>query len=306
MRQARQFLSKLRGIFCRAQSDRLLDKELAAHLQMIEEDLRCRGLSAEEAHFRALREFGNREQTKESYRDTRTFVGVEQLWQDTHHAVRSLRNSPGFSAVAIVSLALGIGATTAVFTLVHGILLQQLPLANESRVVQLEARIKTFTSDGFSYPQFDALRRQTAIFSEIIGFCSHSSVLDANGEAHPVAAQLVTGNFFRFFHAEPVLGRLLDEEDDRVEGAHPVCVLSYRLWRTRFGSDPRVLGQTVLLNKKKFEIAGVAGPDPGSARRKHTHVLLRPARLSMGNSRKTARTPMPPSTSPMAAPATTV
>jgi predicted permease len=288
MRHARQFLCKLGGLFRRAQSDGLLDREIAAHLQMLEEDLCRQGLSAEEAHFRALREFGGREQTKESYRDTRTFVGLEQLWQDIRHAVRNLRNNPGFSAVAIISLALGIGVTSAVFTFVHGILLQQLPVARHSRIVQLQARMKAFTSNGFSYPQFDALRRQSSIFSEVIGFCSHSPVLDANGEGHPVSAQLVTGNFFRFFHAEPVLGRLLDEEDDRVEGAHAVCVVSYHLWHTRFGSDLRVLGRTVLLNKKKFEVIGVAGPHFVGPELQFRHDLWVPtamAEVVTGNAR---------------------
>jgi predicted permease len=201
------------------------------------------------------------EQAKEQYRDQRGFVWLEQFWQDLRHAARSLRKSPGFSLVAVLSLAFGIGVNTAIFTLVNGILLKQLPIREANRVVQLQARGKTWTSGGLSYPQLVELRRQTAIFPEIAGFFSNRAVLDLGGDPPQVDLELVTGNYFSFFHGEPALGRLLIEADDRVEGASPVCVLSYQAWRSRFGSDPRVLGRIVRIDTFPFQIVGVAGPD---------------------------------------------
>jgi predicted permease len=245
----------------RGESERALEKEMAVHLAMLEDDFRRQGLSMNEARAAARRCFGGIEQAKEDYRDQRSFVWLEQFWQDLRHAVRSLRKSPGFSLVAVLSLAFGIGVNTAIFTLVNGILLKKLPIPEADRVVQIEAHLESFTSTGFSYPQFAELRRETAIFSDAVAFWSGRVVLDAGGDSQHADLQLVTGDYFSFFHAKPVLGRLLNTEDDRVEGAHAVCVLSYAAWRSRFGSDPHVLGRIVRINTHPFEIVGVAGPD---------------------------------------------
>ena len=261
MIRLRQIASKLMAFGRRGKSERALEKEMAAHLVMLEDDFRRQGLGVNEAWVAARRSFGGIEQAKEDYRDQRTYVWLEQFWQDLRHAARSLRRSPGFSLVAVLSLAFGIGVNTAIFTLVNGILLKKLPIPEADRVVQLEARMKPFTSAGFSYPQFAELRKQTEIFSDAIAFGSRRIVLDAGGDSQQADLEVVTGNYFPFFHAEPVLGRLLNEEDDRVEGAHAVCVVSYAVWRSRFGSDPHVLGRIIRINTHPFQIIGVAGPD---------------------------------------------
>lgn len=261
MRRFRQLTAKLLSLGRRGKSERELAKEMEAHLAMMEADLQRQGLSEEEAKFAARRAFGAMEQAKEQYRDQRGFVPLEQLWQDLRHAGRSLRKSLGFSLVAVLSLALGIGVNTAIFTLFNGILLKQLPIPEAARVVQLEARGKTWTSGGLSYPQFSELRRQTTIFSDVTGLNTHRAVLDVGGDPQQADLELVTGNYFAFFHAEPVLGRLLEEEDDRVEGAHPICVLSYAAWRNRFGGDRRVVGRIIRIDAMPFQIVGVAGPD---------------------------------------------
>jgi len=261
MTRLRQIAAKLVSLASRDKSEQSLRKEIAAHLAMLEEDLRRQGLNPGDAKLAARRAFGGVEQAKEQYRDQRGFVWLDQLWQDFRHGARSLRKSPAFSLVAVLSLAFGIGVNTAIFTLVNGILLKRLPIPEAERVVQLKAHGKTWTSGGLSYPQFVELRSQTAIFSEVAGFNSHRAVLELGGDPQQVDSELVTGNYFSFFHAEPVLGRLLGEEDDRVEGAHPVCVLSYQAWRSRFGSDPRVLGRIVRIDTFPFEIVGVVGPD---------------------------------------------
>ncbi|MBV9155457.1 MAG: ABC transporter permease, partial [Acidobacteriaceae bacterium] len=261
MQRLTQFWAKLRALAGRGRSEQALEKEISAHLAMIEEEFRRQGMGAEEARFGARRAFGGVEQTKERYRDQRGFVTLEQFWQDVRHAGRSLRKSPGFAIVAIVLLAFGIGVNTAIFTLVNAILLKRLPIPEADRVVQFEARMKPFTSDGFSYPQFHELQRQTSIFSDAAAFSGNRAVLDSGGDSQQIDVELVTGNYFSFFHAQPVMGRLLDQEDDRVEGGHPVCVLSYQAWRSRFGADPSVLGRVVRLNTFPFQIVGIARPD---------------------------------------------
>lgn len=220
------------------------------------------------------------EQAKNQYRDQRSFVWLDQLWQDVRHAARSLRKSPSFSLVAVLSLALGIGVNTAIFTLVNGILLKRLPIPEADRVVQLEARGRTWTSDGLSYPQLVELRNQKAIFSEVIGFSSNRAVLDLGGTSQQVDLQLVTGNYFSFFHAVPALGRLLTGEDDRIEDAHPVCVLSYQAWHTRFGADPRLIGRIVRIDTFPFVIVGVAGPDFTGAELQSRHEIWVPSAMA--------------------------
>ncbi len=282
MRYLRQFAMKISDSLRRRPSERALEKEISAHLAMLEEDLRRQRFTPEEARFAARRAFGGElEQTKERYRDQRGFVRVEQFWQDTRHAGRSLRKSPGFALIAILSLALGIGVNTAIFTLVNGILLKRLPLPEADRVVQLEARGKTWTSQGLSFPQFRELRRQTSIFSAVTGLEPNRAVLDLGGNPQQIDIELVTGNYFSFFHAEPVLGRLLGEEDDRVEGAHPVCVLSYQAWRSRFGADPRVLGRVVRINAFPFQIVGVAGPDFVGAELQRRYEIWVPTAMAL-------------------------
>lgn len=280
MRRLRQVGAKLLSLARRGRSERALAKEMEAHLAMMEEDFRRRGMSAEEAKLAARRAFGGMEQAKERYRDQRGFIGLEQLWQDARHAGRSLRKSPGFTTVAVLSLAFGIGVNTAIFTLVNGVLLKRLPIQEAHRVVQIEARGKTWTSEGLSYPQFRELRRQTSIFSDVAAFEPNRAVLDVGGNPQQVDIELVTGNYFSFFHAEPALGRLLEEEDDRVEGAHPVCVLSYQAWRSRFGADPHVLGRIVRINAVPFQILGILTPDFVGAELQRRYDIWAPTAMS--------------------------
>ncbi|PYU96939.1 MAG: hypothetical protein DMG08_01080, partial [Acidobacteria bacterium] len=130
-------------------------------------------------------------------------------------------------------------------------------MPHSERIVQIQARLQPFETSWFSYPAFRELRRQTGIFADAIGFFARSAVAEADGESHTVDFELVTGSFFSFFGARPALGRLIDEEDDRVEGAHPVCVLSYPVWQARFGGDPRVLGRTIRVDGVPLQVAGV-------------------------------------------------
>src|ERR1035438_1703549 len=150
------------------------------------------------------------------------------MLQDLCHAWRSLSKSPGFVAVALLSLAFGIGVNTAIFTLVNGILLKTLPGPDAHRIVQLSAHLDKFESNFLNFPVYRELRRQNAIFADAIAFTSLPTHLDLSGEQTKIDLEMVSGSYFTFFGTHPALGRLLDEEDDRVERAHRVCVLSYR------------------------------------------------------------------------------
>ena len=245
MHHWRQFLAKVSTLFRRGRVEDEIARDVDSQLGLLEDDLQRRGVPADEARLSARRAYGGLEQAKELARDELTFVWLEQLLQDARHAFRGLSRSPAFAAVALLWLALGIGANTAIFTLVNGILLKKLPVPDPERIVQIQARLREFESSGFNYPAFRELRRQTGIFADVIGFWSRSAVAEGDGDSYTVGFELVTGSFFSFFGARPALGRLIDEEDDRAEGAHPVCVLGYRVWQARFGAEPRILGRTI-------------------------------------------------------------
>jgi predicted permease len=257
----RRFLSKLANFFRRERADREMAREMAAHLALIEDDLMRRGMSAEEARLAARRSWGGLEQTRELHRDERSFVWLEQLAQDARHAWRSLAKSPGFVAVAMLSLAFGIGVNTAIFTLVNGILLKELPVPDPHRIVQVKAKGEHLDVSSYSYPAYRELSRQTSIFEGTAAFSQRQGVLDLNGEPRKIDLALVNGGYFAFFGARPALGRLLDDEDDRVEGAHRVCVLSNDAWRAYFGGDAHESGRTVQIDGVPLDVVGVAPAD---------------------------------------------
>lgn len=226
-----RFFRRLRALLGRASAEREMSREMAAHLQLMQDDFERQGMTPAEARVAALRAYGGVEQAREMHRDARSFAGLETLFQDLRQVLRSLAKSPAFTLIALLSLGCGIGVNTSIFTLVNGILLKELPVADPHRIVEPEAVLREFTSDGFSFPGFEELRNQREVFSDVIGFWRTRGVLDLNNNPRKVSFTLVTGSYFRFFDARPALGRLLDEEDDRVERANAVCVLSYRAWQ---------------------------------------------------------------------------
>lgn len=253
-------IRRIRDTFRPHRLDSQLDDEFQFHLEQRIEDLTAQGAAPEEARREAARMFGNRAHLRESTRDRDMLVWLQSILQDLRFAARNLRRSPAFTAVAILSLAFGIGVNAAIFTMVHGVLLEKLPAPDPQRIVQVHGHYKDFDNDSFHFPVFRELRRQRAIFSDLIGFRNTPVLMDIGGSVQHVALELVTGGYFRFFNARPALGRLLDEEDDRTEGAHPVCVLSYDAWQNLFGGDPAVLRRTVGIRGIALRIVGVAPP----------------------------------------------
>ena len=192
------------------------------------------------------------------------FLRLEAPLQDATHAWRTLHKNPGFTSIAVLSLALGIGVNTAIFSLLYGIVLRGLPLKDADRVVQLQARSEPalpFTITLFNYSEFRELRQLRSIFEDVMGVSELSAVLDFGSDSQRINLDYITGNFFPFFRAKPQTGRLLDEEDDQVVGAHPVCVLSDHAWSVRFGRDPGIIGKFVRVNTVPLQVVGITAPN---------------------------------------------
>lgn len=280
MTSLRIFLSKLRGLFLKRRLEQDMQDEIAAHIEMQIEDHLRQGMSREEARYLALRKFGGVEQVKETHRERRTLAPVETLLRDLQYGFRMLRRSPGVTAVAILSLALGIGANTALFSVVDAVLLKTLPVEDPERLIVFEwqagrpFRVSgmsgTSNVDGppgtrslslFRYDVFEKLHRAQAAtdnpLSDLFAFAPLPELTAKLGDqAEIIDGQAVSGNYFTGLRLNPALGRAITEEDDR-PGATPVVILSYQLWQDRFGADPNVIGQQLKLNQQSLTIIGV-------------------------------------------------
>jgi predicted permease len=251
---------KLRDTFRPHRVEDQIDDEFQFHIEQRIADLMAQGATEQQARRAAARMFGNRANVADKTRDRDILVWLQSIVQDVRFAARNLRRSPTFTAVAILSLAFGIGVNAAIFTLVDGVLLEKLQVPDPQRIVQLQARLSNFENDRFNVPVLHELQRHADLLSEAIGFHSGSLQIDLGGEPNRVFAEFVSGGYFGFFRARPALGRLLDENDDRSEGANPVCVLSYPAWQSLFGGDPAVLRRSVRVRDTVLQIVGVAPP----------------------------------------------
>jgi predicted permease len=262
----RVFIHRLRGLFLKRKLEQELEDEIRAHLDMQIEDNLRQGMSPDDARYHALRKFGGVEQIKESYRDRRSLSLVDSTLQDLRYGLRMLRRNPGFAIVAVLSLALGIGANTAIFSLIDAILLKSLPVKNPEQLVFLErsggAPSGPKRSTNLSYAFFEQLRVQhEALAGVCTSFGGPRINVEVNGEAEVADGQRVSGNFFAVLGVNALLGRTITEEDDKVPGAHPVVVISYNYWQRRFAGDPAIIGKSLALNDYPFTIIGVTPPD---------------------------------------------
>jgi macrolide transport system ATP-binding/permease protein len=268
----RTLFSRCAALVRRKKLDADLDEELRAHIDLaIDENIR-RGMPREQARTAALRDFGGVSQVTESYRAQRGLPFLEVLAQDLRYALRQLRNSPGFTLTAILTLALGIGANTAIFTLVHGILLRSLPVSDPSRLFRIGDKddccyYDTFQNDDgdfdlFSYDFYLQLKQPSPEFEQVAAVQAGGggfSVRYGSAPARPMRTEYVSGNYFSTLGVGAYAGRPLNESDDTPKAA-PVIVLSYQTWQTDFAADPGVIGSTVYVQTHPFTIAGVAPP----------------------------------------------
>jgi len=246
--------TRLRALLRKSEMERELDEELRYHIeQQTEQNLRL-GMSPEDARYAARKAFGGLDQAKERSRDARGLRLVEELWQDLRFGLRMLRKHPGFTLIVTLTLALGIGANTAIFSMIDAVLLKSLPVRQPEELVLLSRR--------FSYPGLRILREYDQVTTGLVAFTPVRLGLSIAGQAEPaVLGHLVTGNYFSVLGVHPILGRLLGEDDDRSPGAHAVAVVSHGYWRRRFGSDPAIIGRTISLAGMPFTIIGVTPPE---------------------------------------------
>jgi putative ABC transport system permease protein len=257
MRQLRAWLVRLNGLFHNKQRDEEMAEEFESHLQMhIEDNLRA-GMTPDEARRQALIKFGGFESAKESYRDRRGIPVLETLRQDVRYGFRMLQRSPSFTAVAVLTLALGIGANTAIFSAVNALLLNPYPFPEPSRIVWLDARHVSGKNSSTGYRDFLDWHDQSAVFEEMaIVPWTGAYTLTGQGEPQRIVGGETTVGFLRVLGIQPVVGRWFTADEDK-PGAPRVAVLSYATWQRRFGGRADVLGRAIVLNGEPFTIIGV-------------------------------------------------
>src|SRR6201987_3514903 len=184
------------------------------------------------------------------------------ILQDFRYSLRTLRKSPVFLAVAVLALALGIGANTAIFTLVHQLILQPLPVRDPDQLVMLAGRGKHYGGnngrDRLSYPMYQEIRDKNQVFSGM--FCTYPATVSASfqGRTELIGADFVSGNYFPVLGIGAALGRVFSASDDLMQGGHPLAVLSYGYWRSRFAADPNILGRKIVVNGYPLTVIGVS------------------------------------------------
>jgi predicted permease len=244
--------------FWRRRRDDDLDEEIHGHLEMAARDRVERGERADEAARAAHREFGNVGLIKELTREMWGWASVERLAQDLSYGLRLMRRDPGFTTVAILSLALGIGANTLVFSVVNALVLKPLPVAHPERVFFVQPTGRPYVS--FSYPAYKDLRDRNSTFDALIGYRMAPMSIEALGSTNRMWGYLATGNYFDALGVQPVAGRFFHQDDDRQPGDSPFAVLSYEAWTARFSRDPRIVGTIIHINRLPYTVLGVAPP----------------------------------------------
>ena len=240
-------------------------EELEGHLQMHTEDNVRKGMSATEARRDALMKLGGIEQTKELYHDRQTLPVLEVFMQDLRYGLRMLRKNPGFTAVAVLSLALGIGANTTIFTVVNAILLSALPVRDLPRLVQMDTvDSKTMVTQarfeklGMSFPNFQDYRRDNQVFTDLAAFMPIAVTWSGGAEPRQLQAELVSANYFDLLGTRPAHGRFFMPDEDTKPNGNDVAVLSYALWANKLGSDPGVIGKSLILDARPYTVIGIA------------------------------------------------
>ncbi len=268
----KSFLSGLRALRNKEQRSREMDEELRGFVEASAEEKMRTGMSYDEALRKAKVEMGGVESVKQKVRSSTWESLAESVWQDIRYGVRQLVHSPGFSLVALITLALGIGANTAIFTLVHGVLLKQLPIADPAHLYRIGEGENYCCDWGgfeddwgtFEYPFYEHLRDTGTAFREVAAFSGSTPSFGVRRAGEKSAAQnvigeLVSGNYFDTLELRPFAGRLIAAADDQ-HNAAPVAVLGYRTWVEDFAGDQTIVGSTVLVNDLPITVIGIAPP----------------------------------------------
>ena len=259
-----RLLSLWNNVFRRKQLDRDLDEELEAYVELMSAEKVRGGVSPEEAHRDARRQAGGIDQVVQSVRDFRAGVWLDRFAQDIRYGVRTLAKNPAFTLVAVTTLALGIGANAAMFSLLDQVVLRLLPVRNPEKVVIVRETGNhygnSYGPNTISWPMFEDLRDHNQVFSGM--FCRFPATVDIGygDRTAQISAELVSGSYFSILGVGTALGRAIAPDDDAVPDSKPVVVLSYSFWRSYFNGDRTVVGRTIGLNRLAMTVIGVAQP----------------------------------------------
>lgn len=268
----RTLLSRLYSLFRRRALEREFDSEVEDHITLLTDRFVSQGMTPDEARYAAVRQFGGITQMKEELRDRRGFPLIETVLQDTRYIVRQLRKSPVFTLSAVLTLALGIGANTAIFTLVDQLVLRLLPVKDPQRIVELVGQGVHYGGNSghnvLSYPMYEDIRDHNAVFSRMMCRRNVDFTVGVAGQSRVASGEIVSGNYFGMLGIQAALGRVFTANDDLRSGENPVAVLSHAYWITGFGADAHIVGKTVRLNNYPMTVVGVAqagfdGVEPG-------------------------------------------
>ena len=264
MKHLRRMFLRFARLLTNAGAEADLAREVAAHLTLLEDDFLRQGMSPGEARLAARRAYGNVEQAKQLHRNERSYQGVAQTLQDVRHTLRQLRNSPAFTATAVLMLALGIGSTTAIFSVVEGVLLRPLPFPNPDRLVILGDNLEgsncvLCTHSRVTAPDIRNYMRDAQGFTHLGGYQGTGFELSASGDPVALDATRMSGEVFAALGVAPLLGRAFTQQED--DQGQQVAVLSYGMWRSRFQGSTNIVGTKILLDRKPYTVIGVMPRD---------------------------------------------
>lgn len=255
------FISKIKGflrnLIFRSHVDADLDSEVQTHFGLLKEEFIRNGMAPHQAGRAARIELGGLEQLKEQVREQRLGNWLSSVFADCRFAFRQLRKSPAFTTTVVITLALGIGVNTAMFSLLNGWLLRPLPVPSAEQITVLASEQKEGSNGNFSYPDFLDFQRGTGSFSSLFGYAFGIGGLSADGDAREIAYSAVTGNYFSALGVKPGLGRLFLPGEGEKPGEELLVVLGYSFWQNKFGGDPHVIGKSVRVNGKEATVIGV-------------------------------------------------
>ena len=260
----RRIIAKLRNLLANKRAEEDLAREVASHLTLLTDDFERRGMSPEEARLAARRAYGGVEQAKQAHRDERSLLWIEQTMQDLRYGLRTLSKSPGFTITAVLTLALGIGACTAIFSLVNAVLIRSLPYGDPERLVYLFSPNPSLKIPAEvicpSYGDFYDLKREAKSYADMSNFEQAQFSVTQQGTTQRIGGARVDEDFFSTLQSMPELGRTFAGEDNLPAHAK-VAVISHSLWVSMFGARPDVLNRSIQLDGANYQIVGVMPPE---------------------------------------------
>jgi len=251
---------RLRVLLRREKFHRDLDEEMRTHLEMRAEENRDDGMAPEEARYAAKRQFGNLAAAEEASRDAWGIRWFDVLAQDLRYCLRSLRRRPGYAATAILSLALGIGVNTSIFSFINAVMLRPLPVPQSERLVSIYHRSSKGWLSSSSYPDYRFYRDHNQVFSGMVAYLRVPMLLRGADSDEEVSGELASADYFFVLGLKPVVGSWFGREGNHSAGDEPLVVLSHDFWQRRFGADPAVVGKSLRIGAGSFTVSGVAPP----------------------------------------------